>query len=898
MSGSGDVVIEIGADTKSALTKINNLCKKMEMLKTASKGAAAPTQKVADSIKALGNGVKSVNTSSLGKIAKSIEKVGDNAAEASDECESFGSVLKGGAFMTALSAVGGVAGKALGSVNEYIEAMNLAQTVMGGEQFTKMAGELDGIEFKSDYDIATGEGNGFWTKAQDVMGIDSAEAIKYQGVFESLITGMGATREQAEVMSQQLTQLGYDLSSFYNIGIEESMLKIQSGISGELEPLRRVGYDLSVARMQQDAYNMGIEESVSAMTQAEKVQLRYYEIINQQTQIHGDLARTLNSPANQMRILSAQVQILARNFGALLLPILNAVVPVLTALAKKLQQAIVAVASFFHLDISKYFVDDLESKVDYSSITDADAAIGDAADSAERASAATKEWKKQLLGFDEINNISPQTDSSGSGGSGSGSGSGGGVPDLSGVGSYDFFDGLAVSNVDEVLKAFDALGTVLDNFAFIRFAEKFAKGSGIISENSVLMRRVIEPLTKTFEALKSRIAGTKAFEASSKAFEALSGGLKGAMESLKGTKAFGAFEGIAKGISAAIRPGEGLIGVFTKISGVFGKLKGPMEILGKLKPFSGLLKGALKAVPIVGDILILIDAVKFAIEVVKNAMGKLEGSEALAKIKKNLDKIGSAIAGVFGCSNLEGLGDMIVNIFGDLLVGAVEAFSWALDAVTPVIEDICEFLVDLWNGGCDAFNGIGEAAVAAWDAITDAFWSVYDFVGGVFTAIGDAAWGVWDAITDAFWSVYDAIKSVFNSVASAWNGTVGSLRWQIPSWVPGIGGGYIGAPKIPYWYANGGFPESGQMFIAREAGPEMVGTIGGRTAVANNDQIVQGIAGGVSSAMAGQNQLLMEQNRLLRELLAKDASVTISATAMGAAMMKASKVAGKPVYSY
>ena len=78
----------------------------------------------------------------------------------------------------------------------------------------------------------------------------------------------------------------------------------------------------------------------------------------------------------------------------------------------------------------------------------------------------------------------------------------------------------------------------------------------------------------------------------------------------------------------------------------------------------------------------------------------------------------------------------------------------------------------------------------------------------------------------------------------------------------------------------------------------MVGTMGGRTAVANNDQIVQGIAGGVASAMSGQNQLLMEQNRLLRELLAKDTSVNISATAMGSAMMRASRLGGKPVYSY
>ena len=89
---------------------------------------------------------------------------------------------------------------------------------------------------------------------------------------------------------------------------------------------------------------------------------------------------------------------------------------------------------------------------------------------------------------------------------------------------------------------------------------------------------------------------------------------------------------------------------------------------------------------------------------------------------------------------------------------------------------------------------------------------------------------------------------------------------------------------IPYpTFAQGGFPTQGQMFVAREAGPELVGTIGGRTAVANNDQIVEGITAGVEYANARQNALLVEQNSLLRQLLAKEftAEVTTSSIANG-----------------
>lgn len=81
-------------------------------------------------------------------------------------------------------------------------------------------------------------------------------------------------------MSKNLTQLGYDLSSFFNISYEDAFQKLQSGISGELEPLRRLGYDLSVARLQQEALNLGIEKSVMEMTQAGEISasvLRHYD---------------------------------------------------------------------------------------------------------------------------------------------------------------------------------------------------------------------------------------------------------------------------------------------------------------------------------------------------------------------------------------------------------------------------------------------------------------------------------------------------------------------------------------------------------------------------------------------------------------------------------------------
>ena len=155
------------------------------------------------------------------------------------------------------------------------------------------------------FTVAMGEGAEealrFGQAVSDILGIDLSDWIRNQGVFNTLLTGFGNTADRAEIMSKNLTQLGYDLSSFFNISVEDSMQKLQSGISGELEPLRRLGYDLSQARLEATALSLGIDKSVASMTQAEKAELRYYAIMTQVTTAQGDLARTLEAPANQLR---------------------------------------------------------------------------------------------------------------------------------------------------------------------------------------------------------------------------------------------------------------------------------------------------------------------------------------------------------------------------------------------------------------------------------------------------------------------------------------------------------------------------------------------------------------------------------------------------------------------
>lgn len=311
--------------------------------------------------------------------------------------------------------------------NQYIEDLNL---------FTASMGEY--AEEAQNYAEAVSE----------ALGIDPGEFMRNQGVFNTIISGFGVASDKAYLMSKNLTQLGYDISSFFNISFEDAMQKLQSGISGELEPLRRLGYDLSVARLQEEALALGIEKKVSAMTQAEKSQLRYYAIMTQVTTAQGDMARTLNAPANQLRVLQAQVTQCARALGNIFIPALNAVLPYAIALAKIVRMLANSIASLFGFKLPE---------VDYSGISAGASAVGDLADNAGDASdglgkagKAAKKLKNALLGIDELNVLSKDDSSSGSG-SGSGAGIGGGDLGID-LPTYDFLGDVITSKVDEIVQ--------------------------------------------------------------------------------------------------------------------------------------------------------------------------------------------------------------------------------------------------------------------------------------------------------------------------------------------------------------------------------------------------------------------------------------------------------------
>ena len=481
-------------------------------------------QKLSSVSRGLGavNKLSSSSSGSVSRVSRAVASAGSAGASAGKSLSSNAETLYGklsklagaiGVFAT-LRNVAMRAASALGSCisasNDYIENMNLADTAMGS--YAQAARD-------------------YADRVNAALSIDTGSWLRSQGTFMSMAQGMGVAADSAYTMSQGMTQLGYDLSSFFNIDVDEAMQKIESGLSGEIEPMRRLGFDLSETRLQQEAYNAGITESVSNMTQAQKAMLRYKAMLNQITWAQGDMAKTIQSPANMLRVLSDNVSKAARSIGNVFLPMLQAILPVAVAATK-------VVANIANM-IADLTGGNQIASVDYNegglsgvgaAAEDAASGIEDAGDAAsgtgDKASSAAdkvKELKRELMGFDEINKFSSQSDdsSSGSGGSGgsSGSGSGSGGSGSFDVQSYDFIGDGTLSDewvkkiedflgrlwavieptVDIISGYFDQIKKQWDEADVLgAFADAFVGAVDLVSSCVGAMARVLGPVLVAF----------------------------------------------------------------------------------------------------------------------------------------------------------------------------------------------------------------------------------------------------------------------------------------------------------------------------------------------------------------------------------------------------------------
>lgn len=917
---------------------------------------AAAMKPFADEMQKVSNGF-SAFPSKIQKLITSTEKYNASARKATSTTGQFTSGLKAlnvAAVAITFRKIGHFIAQAVTESNKYQEDLNL---------FTVALGQY------------AAEAQNYAEKVSDVMGIDPAQWLRNQGVFNTLLTGFGDTAERAQLMSQNLTQLGYDISSFFNISIEDAMQKLQSGISGELEPLRRLGYDLSQARLEQTALNLGIKESVANMTQAEKAELRYYAIMTQVTTAQGDMARTLEAPANQLRILQAQLTQAARAIGNIFIPALNAILPYAIAVVQVIREIANALANLAGFKLTE---------VDYSGVNNAAVGAGSLADNLDDAAGAAKKLKQYTAGFDELNVFAPNT------GSGSGAGAGGAGGFDFDLPTYDFLGDAVQTRIGEIKKMIEdtlaEITTIVSGFMLavgailVVTGVNIPLGVGLMAAGAVGLAATVG---LNWTAMSSELASTLAL---------ITGVVGGFLLALGAIMAFSGAN-LPLGIALMVLGGASLVSAAVinwhnsdrhltdALTTLTGVLAGASLAVGAMLAFTGVAIGLGIALMAVGAVT-LVSAAALNWNSISNALasplsrvGLLVSGATLALgailAFSGCMPLGIALMAVGAASlvsvmalNWNGLSDEIRNVIAIittvvsvafLAIGAALAFSGANvplglallaagavtmgTAIMPNWNDLSDNVQQkismittvvggalLAVGAILALSGValplglglmaagalslGAVATLNWDFVVNSIKKVVSVITGILSGalivlgvllclsgagvgLGLAVLAAGLSLSYAAWTLDDNpitrfVRQMANSIIGLVNGVIDAINDMFHiqfnglsvmgiTLIPAFDIRLVDIPHIPF-FEDGGFPNEGQLFIAREAGAEMVGAMGRRTAVANNDQIVEGISAGVSVANDG---VIAAIYALLNVVEEKDMSVVIGDNEIG-----------------
>lgn len=917
---------------------------------------AAAMKPFADEMQKVSNGF-SAFPSKIQKLITSTEKYNASARKATSTTGQFTSGLKAlnvAAVAITFRKIGHFIAQAVTESNKYQEDLNL---------FTVALGQY------------AAEAQNYAEKVSDVMGIDPAQWLRNQGVFNTLLTGFGDTAERAQLMSQNLTQLGYDISSFFNISIEDAMQKLQSGISGELEPLRRLGYDLSQARLEQTALNLGVKESVANMTQAEKAELRYYAIMTQVTTAQGDMARTLEAPANQLRILQAQLTQAARAIGNIFIPALNAILPYAIAVVQVIREIANALANLAGFKLTE---------VDYSGVNNAAVGAGSLADNLDDAAGAAKKLKQYTAGFDELNVFAPNT------GSGSGAGAGGAGGFDFDLPTYDFLGDAVQTRIGEIQKMIEdtlaEITTIVSGFMLavgailVVTGVNIPLGVGLMAAGAVGLAATVG---LNWTAMSSELASTLAL---------ITGVVGGFLLALGAIMAFSGAN-LPLGIALMALGGASLVTAAVinwhnsdrhltdALNTLTGVLAGASLAVGAMLAFTGVAIGLGIALMAVGAVT-LVSAAALNWNSISNALasplsrvGLLVSGATLALgailAFSGCMPLGIALMAVGAASlvsvmalNWNGLSDEIQNVIAIittvvsvafLAIGAALAFSGANiplglallaagavtmgTAIMPNWNDLSDNVQQkismittvvggalLAVGAILALSGValplglglmaagalslGAVATLNWDFVVNSIKKVVSVITGILSGalivlgvllclsgagvgLGLAVLAAGLSLSYAAWTLDDNpitrfVRQMANSIIGLVNGVIDAINDMFHiqfnglsvmgiTLIPAFDIRLVDIPHIPF-FEDGGFPNEGQLFIAREAGAEMVGAMGRRTAVANNDQIVEGISAGVSVANDG---VIAAIYALLNVVEEKDMSVVIGDNEIG-----------------
>lgn len=593
------------------------------------------------------------------------------------------------------------------------------------------------------------------------LALDPQKIMDYQASIAAVTNSVGLCGETSTNTAKALTMLAADMSSLKNVNLSTAMTNFQSGLIGQSRALYKYGIDITNNTLQTYAYSLGLSKAVSEMTQAEKMQLRLVAILDQSKVAWGDQARTINSVANQYRILKQQVSNLARVIGNLFLPIVQKVLPVVNGLVIALQRLFTTLG--FKLWGGNWLKDTMEG---ISGVGGGDA-LDDLADSADDtagglkdASKAAEKLKTIVRGIDELNIISPNTDT----------GSGSGV-DL-GTGGIDLSDAISAALAD-----YEAVWEE----AFQNSQNKAQEYADAICAIFTKVWNAIEPFRKalvrlwddglrqlagyTFQNLKD-FYNLVLVPMGMWAFGTEDSGLTRFVNIVNDRLMQIDWVWISHNLRVfwqAIEPyaeqfGEGLIDFFEDISKI------PVNIINKLFGRDGAITGisdwlnsndsekARKWGYALGELAIGIMALKGVGSIISGIAGIgtkfagiTSGLGAIFGSKGIFASIGSRISGIFADGALFGSGGIIATAGAPIiaLVSAFSALAAGLAYVFSANEDVRKSFSDavstIKEGLQPALQFVSDTLLpnlkSAWQGLMDILSPFGEFLSGVFTSI-------------------------------------------------------------------------------------------------------------------------------------------------------------------
>ena len=687
------------------------------------------------------------------------------------------------------SQMAGITGMAKKAGAALAAAFGVKKLVDFGKQCLELGSDLAEVQNVVDvtFPKMTAQVDEFAKNAAQSFGLSETMAKQYTGTFGAMAKAFGFTEKQAYDMGSTLTGLAGDVASFYNISQDEAYTKLKSVFTGETESLKDLGVVMTQTALDSYAMANGFGKTTSAMSEAEKVALRYQFVQDKLSAAQGDFARTSGSWANQCRVLSLQMQSLMATIGQGLINLFTPIIRVINTVIGKLATLANAFKSFTELITGNKSGGSDSSGVAAvaGAADDAGTGLENASDSASNLASNTDKVgqaaqnaakkMKALMGFDKVNKLDSQSDSSSGSSSSPSTGAGG----TGALGSAVDFGNLAEGD------------TVLDKTS--KSAEKLAK----------LLKKLWKPFQDAWKA-----EGKSTIDSANYAFENLGKLAKSVGKSLvevwtngTGTKmlttmlqiaqnVFETIGNIARQLDKAWNKNKVGTGILQAIANLYQK---ELDFINRITKATAEWAGKLDFYPLLNSIKGLLESIAPLVEMIGNIAGEIYERVILPMLKWVIETaIPSLINVLTGVTNFLGDNQWIIEAFGAALIGAFAAgkiveLTGMITGAISTISSYATGLIALMTGSGGILGGLeaivtamgGPVAIAIaaviaagvllwqnWDTVKNAALALKDWVVEKTIALKDGAVSAFETLRT---NVGNAMNTITTSVKTKWD---------------------------------------------------------------------------------------------------------------------------------